>query len=188
MREWQRSEVCPKPTKTLKQKGVVVINLCQNGKDFPMEKTLKNQVVVVCFGTPSVVGDSFGPKVGTILKDDFNLPCFVYGSVDCPVTAKNKGEYIRLVSMVHKGATILSVDASLGQKDKVGKYTIRNDGVCPAGIKGQKDRFGHVGILGVVGENGKDNMLTLLTANDDYVSKLAHKVAVVIKTAIDHVI
>ena len=159
-------------------------------KKFLKEREIESKekrIVIVCFGTPQVPGDALGPKVGTLLQE-WGAPCFVYGTEDRPITAKNMSEYMCHVERVHKNAVILSVDASLGKKEKIGQITIRDDGVCPAGIKGQKDRFGHVGILGVVGENGKDNMLTLLTANDDYVSKLAHKVAVVIKTAIYHVI
>lgn len=160
----------------------------KRGNNFPMENLSKNQIIAVCFGTPSVSGDALGPKVGSILVDKFNLPCFVYGTLLHPVTAKNKGEYVDFVKAVHKGATVVSVDASLGKKDKIGCFTVREDGVCPAGIKGEKSRFGDVGLLGVVGEKCDDNMLSLLTAKADDVSKLAYKMAIVIKTAIESIL
>ena len=53
----------------------------------------EKQIVVVCFGTPLVSGDALGPKVGTLLQN-WNLPCFVYGTEDRPVTATNMKEYI----------------------------------------------------------------------------------------------
>ena len=37
---------------------------------FPLER----QLVVVCFGTPAIAGDSLGPEVGTILREDKNFP------------------------------------------------------------------------------------------------------------------
>ena len=141
------------------------------------------QIVVVCFGTPSVVGDSLGPKVGTILKN-YNLPCYVYGTEERPITAKNMAEYISHINTVHKGATVLSVDASLGKKEKVGHISVRKDGVCPAGVKGQKRRFGDVGLLGVVGENNNNPMKELLAVKEDYISNMAHKLAIMIKQAV----
>ena len=141
------------------------------------------QIVVVCFGTPSVVGDSLGPKVGTILKN-CNLPCYVYGTEERPITAKNMAEYMAHIDTAHKGATVLSVDASLGKKEKVGQISVRKDGVCPAGVKGQKRRFGDVGLLGVVGENNNNPMQELLTVKEDYISNMAYKLAIVIKQAV----
>ena len=143
----------------------------------------KNQIVVVCFGTPTVSGDALGPKIGTLLQR-WNTPCFVYGTEARPVTATNMIEYMEHVERVHKDCTILSVDASLGRKERIGQITVKKDGVCPAGIKGEKRRFGHVGLLGVVGENTKEPMRELLSAKEDYISKMAYKVAVVIKQAI----
>ena len=145
----------------------------------PKEK----RIVIVCFGTPQVPGDALGPKVGTLLQE-WGAPCFVYGTEDRPITAKNMSEYMCHVERVHKNAVILSVDASLGKKEKIGQITIRDDGVCPAGVKGEKRRFGDVGLLGIVGESNNEPMKELLTTKADYISKMAHKVAVVIKEAI----
>ena len=143
----------------------------------------KNQIIVVCFGTPLVSGDALGPKIGTLLQA-WNLPCFIYGTEARPITATNMAEYMSHIESVHKDATILSVDASLGKKEKIGQITVRSDGVCPAGVKGKKRRFGHVGLLGIVGENNREPMKELLTANEDYISNMAHKVAILIKQAV----
>ena len=147
----------------------------------------KKQIVVVCFGTPQVSGDALGPKVGTLLQR-WDIPCFVYGTEARPVTAKNMSEYMCHIERVHSEATILSVDASLVKKENVGQITVRQDGVCPAGIKGETRRFGHVGLHGVVGENGDNPMQELLTINKDYISKMAYKVAFMIKQAIFEVL
>ena len=160
----------------------------KSGNNFFMKKFLsdeKKQIVVVCFGTPNVSGDALGPKIGTLLQS-FNLPCFVYGTMTRPVTATNMAEYINLVERIHSDATVLSVDASLGTRERIGQISIRADGVCPAGVKGKKRRFGQVGVLGVVGENNHNLMKELLTISDDYITKMAHKVAILIKQAIFH--
>lgn len=156
-------------------------------ENFENKLKKSGQIVVVCFGTPTVNGDSFGPRVGSFLRE-YNLPCFVYGTLENPVTARNMSEYIAFIKRVHSGDTILSVDASLGKRERIGKIAVRTDGVCPAGIKGEKRRFGDVGVLGVVGDKDTDHMSALLTANTDKVSKMADKVAVLIKDAIESIL
>lgn len=156
-------------------------------ENFENKLKKSGQIVVVCFGTPTVNGDSFGPRVGSFLKEN-NLPCFVYGTLENPVTARNMSEYIAFIKRVHSGGTILTVDASLGKRERIGKIAVRTDGVCPAGIKGEKRRFGDVGVLGVVGDKDTDHMSALLTANTDKVSKMADKVAVLIKDAIESIL
>lgn len=158
----------------------------KSGNNFFMKKFLdndKNQVVVICFGTPLVSGDALGPKVGTLLQR-WGAPCFVYGTEARPVTAINMSEYMAHIKAVHHQAVVLAVDASLGRREKIGQISIRKDGVCPAGVKGAKRRFGDVGLLAVVGENNAEPMKELLTIQEDYITKMAHKVAVVIKQAI----
>lgn len=179
-----------KSTKSPKNRAENKINEEKTGNNFFMKKILCNnqkQIVVVCFGTPQVSGDALGPKVGTLLQQ-WNIPCFVYGTVSRPVTAKNMSEYMWHIERVHGDATILSVDASLGKREKIGQIAVRKDGVCPAGVKGEKRRFGQVGVLGVVGENGGNPMKALLTINEDYISKMAYKVALMIKQAIFEVL
>lgn len=156
-------------------------------ENFENKLKKSGQIVVVCFGTPTVNGDSFGPRVGSFLRE-YNLPCFVYGTLENPVTARNMSEYIAFIKRVHSGDTILSVDASLGKRERIGKIAVRTDGVCPAGIKGENRRFGDVGVLGVVGDKDTDHMSALLTANTDKVSKMADKVAVMIKDAIESIL
>lgn len=135
-----------------------------------------NDIVIVCFGTMSIVGDSLGPRVGTLLKS-YNLPFFVYGDEECTINGKNMEEWIHFIREVHKGATIISIDASLGRKDKIGDIVIRKDGVCPAAVKGKNSRFGDIGILTVVGENSSAPVMALMTQSIDYMCELARKTA-----------
>ncbi len=142
------------------------------------------QTVIVCFGTPSISGDSLGPQVGSILRDKLNVPAFVYGVDETSINGKNMYEWLEFIKSVHKGATFVAVDASLGQADKVGQIVIRDDGVCPAAIKGKKERFGDVGVLAVVAENKGDALMQLMSVSKLYVAKLADKLANMIYAAI----
>lgn len=145
------------------------------------------EIVVVCFGAPGIAGDSLGPLVGSALVEKYNLPCYVYGTLTRPLTARNMDEYLPVINAIHPSAVILSVDASLGRKERIGKFTVRGDGVCPAAVGGRKERFGDVGILGVVGVNDGNYMQELLSANGLEVSKTADKIAFVINSAISEI-
>lgn len=143
------------------------------------------EIVVVCFGTPSIAGDALGPYVGSALIEKYRLPCFVYGTLNRPLTAKNMDEYLPAIFAMHPSAVMLTVDASLGKKERVGKFAFRDDGVCPAAVGGRKRRYGDVGVLGVVGVNDGNYMHELLNANGVEVSKLADKIAFLIFSAIN---
>ena len=142
------------------------------------------QVVIVCFGTTAISGDSLGPQVGSLLRQKYNVPAFVYGTEEHAVNGKNMGEWLDFITSVHAGALFISVDASLGQDDKVWQIVFRADGVCPAAIKGKKTRFGDVGILGVVAQNGDDPLMQLMSVSPLYVQNMADKICVVIKQAL----
>lgn len=142
------------------------------------------QIVIVCFGTTAISGDSLGPQVGSLLRDRYNVPAFVYGTEERTVNGKNMAQWVDFIRSVHEDALIIAVDASLGQADKVGQIVLRTDGVCPAAIKGRKNRFGDVGILGVVAESGEDPLMQLMTVSPVYVQDLAHKVCVLLNQAL----
>lgn len=142
-------------------------------------------IVIVCFGTPDVSGDSLGPEIGTLLVEKYNVSAYVYGTVGNPVTAKTMSAFIAHVNAVHKESIVLAVDASLSTADKKFRFSFSDDGVCPAAAVGRKKRFGDVGMLGVVGEKGKDNIHELIKSDRFMVQKLADKMAFVIKRAVD---
>lgn len=141
-------------------------------------------VVVVCFGSPSIAGDSLGPEVGSILRADASFPAFVYGTLERPITGKNMGEWMSFVKEVHPDALLLAVDACLGERHRFGKISVRGDGVCPAAACGRKRRFGDVGIIGVVGDKSGDPLAELMQADVDAVSALAREIASLVKSAL----
>ena len=142
------------------------------------------QIVIVCFGTTAIAGDSFGPMVGSALRDKYAVPAFVYGTEEHCVNGKNMGEWIEFIKTVHEGAVFIAVDASLGAGEKVGRIILRTDGVCPAAIKGKTTRFGDVGILGVVAQSSSDPLMQLLSVSPLYVQEMADKVADMLYSAL----
>ena len=149
-------------------------------------RAMKNfpPVVVVCFGSPSIAGDSLGPEVGSLLRADASFPAFVYGTLDRPITGKNMGEWMNFVREVHSDALLLAVDACLGERQNLGRISVRGDGVCPAAACGKKKRFGDVGIIGVVGDKTGDPLSELMQADLAAVSALARQIAALIKDAL----
>ncbi|MCM1306143.1 MAG: spore protease YyaC [Bacteroides sp.] len=135
------------------------------------------QIVIVCFGTTAISGDSLGPTVGSLLRDKYKVSAFVYGTDGHCVNGKNMGEWMEFIKSVHGDALYIAIDASLGAGEKIGQIILRPDGVCPAAIKGKTNRFGDVGILGVVAKNTSDPLMQLMTVSKLYVDKMADKIA-----------
>ena len=144
----------------------------------------EREIVIVCFGTNAISGDSLGPMVGTLLTQKYNVPAFVYGTDDSTVNGKNMTEWLSFIKAVHKDAIFVAVDASLGRADKIGEIVIRPDGVWPSGVTGKSERFGDVGILGIVAQNHKDALMQLMCVSPLEVSKMADKISVMLNSAL----
>lgn len=144
----------------------------------------EREIVIVCFGTNAISGDALGPMVGTLLTQKYNVPAFVYGTDECTVNGKNMAQWLSFIKTVHKDAIFVAVDASLGRADKIGEIVIRPDGVCPSGVTGKSERFGDVGILGIVAQNHKDALMQLMCVSPLEVSKMADKISIMLKDVI----
>lgn len=142
------------------------------------------EIVVVCFGTNAISGDSLGPSVGTLLTKKYDVSAFVYGTDEAQINGKNMREWLEFIKSVHQNALFVAVDASLGNKDKVGQIVLRDDGVCPSGVTGKSERFGDIGVLGIVARNQGDPLMQLLTVSPVYVDNLANEIAIMLKAAL----
>ena len=122
--------------------------------------------------------------VGTLLTQKYDVPAFVYGTDESTVNGKNMSRWLSFIKTVHKDAIFVAVDASLGRADKIGDIVIRPDGVCPSGVTGKSERFGDVGILGIVAQNHKDALMQLMCVSPVEVSKMADKISIMLKDVI----
>lgn len=144
----------------------------------------ERDVVIVCFGTNAISGDSLGPMVGTLLTKKYGVSAFVYGTDEAQINGRNMREWIDFIKAAHENSVLIAVDASLGSKDKVGQIVLRDDGVCPSGVTGKSERFGDVGILGIVAHKHGDPLMQLMTVSPLYVEKMADEIAIMLKTAL----
>ena len=67
--------------------------------------------VFVCLGDSSVLFDSVGALVGDTLKK-LNIPTFVYGGVNSPITTKNAEFFIDKIRRVHNSKKLFVIDAT----------------------------------------------------------------------------
>jgi len=121
---------------------------------FPYNLTLeiKNYItentVIVCIGTDKCIGDCLGPLVGSILTENF-YPLPVYGTLSSPIHALNIDERLDEIYANHPNASIIGVDACLGDEEDIGEIRIRDYAIHPG--KGVGKELPEVGIASVIG-------------------------------------
>ena len=121
---------------------------------FPYNLTLeiKNYItentVIVCIGTDKCIGDCLGPLVGSILTENF-YPLPVYGTLSSPIHALNIDERLVEIYANHPNASIIGVDACLGDEEDIGEIRIRDYAIHPG--KGVGKELPEVGIASVIG-------------------------------------
>lgn len=82
--------------------------------------------VIFCVGTPKLVGDSLGPRIGTRLSNLENFGVPIYGTLDSPIHALNLKVKLAEVQKIHSGKKIIAIDASVGTSLLVGGIYIEN--------------------------------------------------------------
>jgi putative sporulation protein YyaC len=113
---------------------------------------LKNYItkntVIVCIGTDKCIGDCLGPLVGSILTENF-FPLPVYGTLSSPIHALNIDERLNEIYIKHPNASIIGVDACLGDENDIGEIRIRDYAIHPG--KGVGKELPEVGVASVIG-------------------------------------
>ena len=113
---------------------------------------IRNELVIVCIGTDRSTGDSLGPMVGTMLtQKGTNLP--VYGTLAQPVHALNLNQTMKHIDNHHLDATVIAIDACLGNVRSIGDITLKKGPVKPgAGVNKKLIEIGDYNLLGMVNE------------------------------------
>jgi putative sporulation protein YyaC len=109
---------------------------------------IKKDTVIVCIGTDKCIGDCLGPLVGSILTEHF-FPLPVYGTLSSPIHALNINERLEEIHIKHPTASIIGVDACLGDENDIGEIRIRDYAIRPG--KGVGKELPEVGIASVIG-------------------------------------
>lgn len=124
-------------------------------------KNAVKKIIFLCIGTAEVIGDSFGPMVGTILKESFleNDKIEIIGDMENAVTYNIIEEKIKYIKMRYINRLIIVIDSALSVQNDVGKIFIQNRGLKYAeSLKKQNRTIGDISIKAVVGKDEKNNI------------------------------
>lgn len=75
----------------------------------------KRDIVIIGIGNSRIIGDSFGPLVGEILKDDYN----VVGDMKNNVNYSNLEIYIDRINRKYSNPYIITVDSAMSNVMKI---------------------------------------------------------------------
>ncbi len=117
--------------------------------------SLEKPPVVLCIGSDLAIGDCLGPITGTLLRRSRSFPCYVYGTLRSPVTAKEI-KYLRaFLGSTHPDSKIIAVDAAVGEESELGLLKISDGALKPgSGANKRLGKIGDVSILGIVAKKG----------------------------------
>ncbi len=107
--------------------------------------------VILCIGSDLAIGDSLGPIVGTMLKNNGDFRGYVYGTLKNPVTAKEVKYVNDFLRKTHPGAPVIAVDAAVGEESDVGLIKVSAGALRPgSGANKRLGRVGDISVLGIV--------------------------------------
>lgn len=119
-------------------------------------------IVILCIGTDRSTGDSLGPLVGNKLKFLSRNKVHIYGSLECPVHAKNLCETIDEINYTYTDPYIIAIDACLGSLQNVGKIIVEEKPLSPgAAMNKDLPKVGNLSITGVVNISGAFEFMVL---------------------------
>lgn len=130
------------------------------------EMVIKNKrcsdLIFLCVGTDKVIGDTFGPIVGSLLiskqKNHFIPNMEVIGCLEKNIGFNQIHQQVEKVKLNYENPIIISIDSALGKKDNIGKIFVNDDGIIfGKSLDKKNNKVGDLGIRAVVGEN-KNNI------------------------------
>ena len=107
--------------------------------------------VVLCIGSDLAIGDSLGPVAGTMLKEGREFHGYVYGTLKCPVTAKEVKYVNDFLRKTHPNSAVIAIDAAVGEDSDIGLIKVTQGSLRPgSGANKRLGRIGDISILGIV--------------------------------------
>jgi putative sporulation protein YyaC len=144
-----------------------------------------SEIVCVCIGTDRSTGDALGPLVGTLLKQKMPGSLTVYGTLDEPVHALNLEQIVQKLHQEHRRATVLAVDACLGQLKSVGQIQLGLGPIKPgAGVHKELPEVGQIHITGIVNVAGFMEYFVLQNTRLSLVMRMAEIISTSIVKAV----
>ena len=152
-----------------------VYDFCQMLSHLICEHKKKGRkLVLLCIGSDRATGDCLGPIIGYKLSTLSHPDLVIYGTLSEPVHAKNLNDTISKIKKLHKNATIIAIDASLGSYDHIGYITLGEGALYPGiGVNKELPCVGDIHITGIVNLSGMLNNMLLQTTRLSVVMQLA---------------
>ncbi|KIL39999.1 sporulation protein [Gordoniibacillus kamchatkensis] len=137
------------------------------------------RVAFVCIGTDRSTGDALGPLVGTMLQEA-GCP-HVIGTLEHPCDASNLGERL---AEIPAGATVVAIDACLGQPASVGLFQVSNQPLVPGKSVGKAlPVVGDYAVAAIVNADGPRQIHILQSTSLHHVLTMARQLAAAIAAA-----
>ncbi len=133
--------------------------------------------IIVCIGTDRCIGDCLGPLVGTFLKErSFPLP--VYGTISEPIHALNLEKRLTEIKSIHPKASIIGVDACLGDGDSIGEIQGRDYPIHPGkGVGKSLPDVGESSIIGIVDSSDNNELFTNRTIRLNLIMEMSQVIS-----------
>lgn len=143
-----------------------------------VNKTMK-KFVFLCVGTKNVKGDSFGPTVGTILKNKLiiNENIEIWGDLENNVEYGNITNNLDQIKEKYKDTLIIAIDSAVSEECDIGKIFVVNRGLKYAqALEKSNEVVGNISIKAVVAQdekNGLKNFNNLKNVSEELIIKLS---------------
>lgn len=121
-----------------------------------LKNNSETTIIFLCIGTNRIVGDAFGPVVGSVLKKNLsaNNNIQIVGDLKECVTYNNINKTVDLLTDDYQANFVIVLDSALSCKKNIGKVFIQNRGLKYAeSLKKNNAIIGNISIKAIVGEN-----------------------------------
>lgn len=138
---------------------------------------INKETILVCIGTDKCIGDCLGPLVGSILNENF-FPLPVYGTLSSPIHALNIDERLEEIKKNHPGASIIGVDACLGNEEDIGQIRTRDYAIHPGkGVGKELPEVGIASIIGIVDSSNSSELFFSRSIRLSFIMDMAKVIA-----------
>lgn len=109
-------------------------------------------IIIVCIGSDKIVGDSYGPLVGSNLVDRELPPNVgVYGVIGNTINATNIHKFLCKYNSEINRKLVIAVDATVSSCDNFKSITISNEPIYPGKAIGKVlPKVGDISLMGII--------------------------------------
>ncbi|MFJ5762262.1 spore protease YyaC [Neobacillus sp. NPDC093182] len=134
-------------------------------------------IYVIGIGSSRINGDSLGPFVGSLLKNNFSDHLTVLGNLQAPLDATTLVPELGQLSF-RKNSFVLAIDSVLGSEEYVNSIVVKDGPMVPGvGLGNILPPIGNCSITGVVLENDPALKNSLLCTDLNLVYTMATSIA-----------